>query len=843
MLSDAALMAGCAAFEIRYVATPATTGPSRVRMFLTAKSYGRHPSAAEAAVFAACTKLPSGFQTGVPIDGPGFGVSQHEQGELIVELRGDEELTQPQWAYIPADFYYVLNDEPGDGSGWPGFWRSLTTVAAPVTVSLLFKQTDVHWDERNVLGRLLTDLSRFSEQRTEYDLMDRPTVYPACMNAKLALTSWQRRLERLQRPLLARIAVRSEISTAVTTATALATAIASSRDAGRATPMYYETPETPGDSRQASFSFDWLEIVPWGGHGVWIDELAPTSLRRFPYLFGISDAASLAVLPVPDAQGVTGMPRARRLTAHREELLADSWKEAEGVLLGAALHQGIPSSPVVLPLAAINRHVLIVGQPGSGKTTTLMSCLARLWREHRIPFLVIESVKAEYRSLIDLEGFEDLQVITLGNERVAPLRLNPLQPPPGVPSELHQTAVLATLKLALPLGVPLPQILSTALELTYQAAGWSDETTMEDGVDPPTLRDLRRYYAVAVEQLGYVGEGRDTRPAFEARLNSLLNRYMGKMLDTVRSTDFEALLTHPTVIEMNEIQDVEERSVLAALILDQVRAFAKRRGSSGGVLRHVTVIEEAHRLLARASSTTSSDESGDNTRAESIRAFCEAIGEMRALGEGFILSSQSPEALATVAVANTGTRIVHRMESAKDRNAVLDDMDASPLVRQIAARLSRGEAAIRWPERDEAQIVRVTTASGVDSQREIDASLVAERMTSHGKHNRELLPYRLCSTQVCRNGCESTVRQVGRNGARSVQQAATAVWLDKAKSGHERALTIAALASSEVGQNVQRIHCVGAHLEADGAAFYGGESVIARRALEDVARLAGGLDD
>ena len=38
------------------------------------------------------------------------------------------------------------------------------------------------------------------------------------------------------------------------------------------------------------------------------------------------------------------------------------------------------------------------------------------------------------------------------------------------------------------------------------------------------------------------------------------------------------------------------------------------------------------------------------------------------------MSSQSPSALAEAAVANTGTRIIHRLESSADREIVLPDV-------------------------------------------------------------------------------------------------------------------------------------------------------------------------
>ena len=62
-------------------------------------------------------------------------------------------------------------------------------------------------------------------------------------------------------------------------------------------PMYDEAPIEQADILQANFSFDWLEILPAGWPRHLDDESAPNSLRRFPYLFGLNDAAGLLALP------------------------------------------------------------------------------------------------------------------------------------------------------------------------------------------------------------------------------------------------------------------------------------------------------------------------------------------------------------------------------------------------------------------------------------------------------------------------------------------------------------------------------------------------------------------
>ena len=170
-------------------------------------------------------------------------------------------------------------------------------------------------------------------------------------------------------------------------------------------------------------------------------------------------------------------------------------------------------------------------------------------------------------------------VFTLGNETISPLRLNPLAPPSRVRCEVHQSAVMASLKLALPLFPPQPQILAKAIARTYSKAQWDDDTTISDGIDPPTLRDLLKHYRIVFNEIGYEGEARNIGLAFQTRLESLLQGSRGKLLDTIRSSNFDDLLSKPVVIEMNEIHDADEKAVLAAFLLDRIRAAANKRGA------------------------------------------------------------------------------------------------------------------------------------------------------------------------------------------------------------------------------------------------------------------------
>jgi hypothetical protein len=559
----------------------------------------------------------------------------------------------------------------------------------------------------------------------------------------------------------------------------------------------------------ALHSLEWLEIAPWGGHRIWSEEDAPHSLRRLPYLVSVAEASTLAVLPVPGEQGAPGFPLKRKGQATGRIIQAP--EDGPGIALGVFVQEGKSVGEARLPLSVMNRHTLVVGASGSGKTTTVLSLLAVLWREHRKPFLAIEPTKTEYRSLLDVAGMEDLRVISFGRDDLAPIRLNPLAPPPGVRCETHRGSVMSALKGALPLEGPLPQILESALERAYLQAGWEDDSTSEDGERPPTIRDLVDAVEEVIDREGYVGEVRETfRAALSLRLRSLTRGARGVVLDTVESIDFEDLMHRPVVVELDEVGDSYDKAMLAALLLERIRASAKNRSERS--LTHVTVLEEAHRLLAKLGKA-------ESTQALAITAFCEAIAEMRAYGEAFVISSQSPSALADAAVANTNTRILHRMESAADRDVVLRDLDAGDRARQGAARLDAGEAIAKWPGMDEPEELRVRAADGVDTGHLITNDEVRKRMASETSAVRRLMPYRLCTREMCPRGCVVAVRAQGRKLARDQANAASAIW--RAEGGTSRALTpIVDRLVEAADRDPQTAYCAAAHLEIARDAFH-----------------------
>ena len=485
LLSNVFSLPGCSALEYRYVLSPSESGSLRVALYFVVKSYSDYGN--EDTVRAALELVRGTFSPQFKLE---LSPRRHRHmidaptlGMPILELRRRETLIEPVYGYVPAQSFYLIDHNLGDGSGWTNFWDPLPKVTSPIELSFLFKQTNLTREEHYECSANISELYRISEARVEPNILGDDTHYPADTNARMAYESWDGLLRKLQRCFLVRVAIRGPLTLTSPLAARLCGAL--SRSAESVTTDAELTVDPPREDSQAvsaSESFDWLEIYPWGGHYLWrpdhVDVL-PHSLRRFPYLFSLDDAASIAMLPVPDERGAAGLPIGRRSDGRRQPIANDG---ALDIQLGYFRHHGEAGDPAGMSLAALNRHTLVVGASGSGKTTTVMTILTRLWRERNVPFLVIEPTKREYRSLLNVDGMDDLHVLTIGREDICAFRLNPLQPPKGVRLENHMSSLMAMFKLALPLFYPIPPLLEDALERAFGEAGWRyDDSESAEG--------------------------------------------------------------------------------------------------------------------------------------------------------------------------------------------------------------------------------------------------------------------------------------------------------------------------------------------------------------------------
>jgi uncharacterized protein len=399
------------------------------------------------------------------------------------------------------------------------------------------------------------------------------------------------------------------------------------------------------------------------------------------------------------------------------------------------------SGPFSVSLDTLNRHTFVCGATGGGKSWTIRALLEALSRHgDGIPWLVIEPAKAEYARmagrLADLEK-SGVLIIAPGDPRVAPAGLNPLEPAslaPGDPDRTFPLQSHADLLRALFLATfradePFPQVLSRTLTECYQAAGWDlvtgaplrtwDPETGQPGGGKdrrlpryPTLGSLQQRALEVVKQIGYGEDVRKNVQGFvDVRIGSLRTGAPGRFFQGGHPLDLAALLRRNVVFEIEGITNDQDKAfVIGAvlirlyeqLLLEERERFA--REGTDAKLRHVTVIEEAHRLLRHVPL--------DSPAAYSLELFATLLAEIRAYGEGIIVAEQIPSKLILDVIKNTALKIVHRLPAADDREAVGGTMNMSEAQSQHVVTLPPGDAAVFADGMDRPLLVRMPDSEG-----------------------------------------------------------------------------------------------------------------------------------
>lgn len=370
-------------------------------------------------------------------------------------------------------------------------------------------------------------------------------------------------------------------------------------------------------------------------------------------------------------------------------------QEEHVLQLGKIIQHGRPLAykSVNLPRKELNKHVFITGVTGAGKTTT---CL-RLLLESGLPFLVIEPAKTEYRALHAHDPEVDYYV--LGREDLSTFRLNPFE---LVSPKQHLLAHISTLKATLnavfPMEAAMPQIVEEAIIRAYKNKGWDINHTinfLED--DPwdakanawPTFADMIHELDAVIESKKMGTEFAEKyRGSLVARLSSLTLGVKGCMLNTRRSMDFTQLLDKKIVIELDELKDEDDKALFMGLIIGRLAECMKHRHREMPDFQHLTLIEEAHRLLSRP-------EPGEGgSKKMGVDMFANLLAEVRKYGEGLIIADQIPNKLVADVIKNTNTKIVHRLFAADDRNAIGDAMGLSDEQKDFLPLLQPGETVI-----------------------------------------------------------------------------------------------------------------------------------------------------
>lgn len=365
-------------------------------------------------------------------------------------------------------------------------------------------------------------------------------------------------------------------------------------------------------------------------------------------------------------------------------------KEGESISLGISSL----GYDVEFPIKLFKKHAFIAGVPGAGKTNTMLHLVTSLWRDsdEKIPFLVLEPAKQEYRALAKIKGMEELRIFSPGADTHFPLHINPFQFPVGLTLAEHIANLNAVFAGAFELPAPSPHFIDTCIEKVYLDKGWNvneRNTLNEKGEyrhEFPTLQELYASLEVAVKNSHYQGETLgNLQSVLEVRVGSLLKREIGNVYNVRESIlKPEQWLDVPAIIELESLGE-GPANFMSLLLSTLIRETLKVRKTSDNKnkqkrskkeLKHVIFYEEAHNLIGPDTDSPM----GDNVdpKISATKYVVKMLAEVRALGEGIVIADQLPTVMAPEVLKNTGLKIAHRITAQDDRALLGSTMSASP---------------------------------------------------------------------------------------------------------------------------------------------------------------------
>lgn len=497
--------------------------------------------------------------------------------------------------------------------------------------------------------------------------------------------------------------------------------------------------------------------VYWNSHL----KTVPMRAQRLCRLNSLEEIANFFRIPIPVRPGFPGFLLDTGLGDF------SSRKKIRSVVrLGSYLDEsGQADIPAWFDSQQLAKHGLIVGVPGSGKTTAMFNILYQLWNvpdEQKIPFIILEPAKTEYRALKLLPEFaKDMLVFTLGDESVSPFRFNPMEVLPGIKIENHISRLQACFVGAFDLFDPLPIFLEQAIRRTYLEKGWyEDSRGGEEGLETPTLSDLCRNAEYIVANSGFDSKMRsDFQASLLERLNSLRRGSKGRMLDTRQSIPMEELMGRPVVLELDSLNG-DEKSLMMMFLLSYVYEYCKVKRKSGSPLKHMLLVEEAHNLI---SSQGAGGDNRANPKAQTIELFVNMLAEMRALGQGILIADQLPTAIASQAVKQTNVKILMRVTAKDDREEIGNTMDLNEEQMHQVVNFKTGHAYLYHEGEDRVRMIRMLNFKGEhDVEEPPEDDFLKEIMSDYEATHRSLyLPYEECSA-TC-DKCNRRVRNQAEN--------------------------------------------------------------------------------
>ena len=398
------------------------------------------------------------------------------------------------------------------------------------------------------------------------------------------------------------------------------------------------------------------------------------------------ELCGLCTIPTENTVGFsinTEKPFSLHTVSNRDDQVIGNIAEYDRVL---------PNIQFGLNKADINKHVFVCGMTGYGKTNTVKKILEAF---PDVPYLVIEPAKKEYRNMSDSP-----KVYTFGRPEINCVRMNPFYIMPGVNPQQHIDLLKDLFSASFAFYGPMPYIFEKCLNRIYLKKGWnlslgfhpllvnenvrSNEGLFDDEAIEkkyrinshrylfPTMQDLKDEIKSYIDnELEYEGDVKgNIKSAIESRIDSLCIGSKGYMFNTNDITDFDQLVGQKAVIELEGLSDDADKAFALGMLIIFINEFRQieKEVSGGEGLKHILVIEEAHRLLKNVSATQNEDIG--NPKGKSVEHFANLLAEMRSYGQGVIVAEQIPCKLTPDVIKNSSVKIVHRIVAKDDQEII-----------------------------------------------------------------------------------------------------------------------------------------------------------------------------
>lgn len=388
---------------------------------------------------------------------------------------------------------------------------------------------------------------------------------------------------------------------------------------------------------------------------------------------------------------------------------------------------------LAVPLATLAKHTLVAGVNGSGKTNTILGILSGLAKK-QFPFLVLEPAKTEYvewalqyNEQLEKDQSEGrrqdetaIRIMMPGKNRYVmngkeyaikdKLTFNPFEvislrdeEPDESEIMAHIDRVKSVFAAAFPMQEILPVVMERLIYHIYTERKWLSKTeqtsvNIEGGRKFPNLNYLKSFIRAVIADLEY--EERITRnitAALTTRIDSLLQGWKREMLNVVSSPNnfWRDLFSGKCVINLSGMGDDTDRSFIMSMLLMFLYEYriAESEANLAGfsfnsnTLRHLMVVEEAHRVMERCLDMTAS-------QYKSGMLFSNMLSEIRAYGQGLMIVDQVPSRLIPDAIKNTNVKIIHKLVSMDDIESMAGSLGLDLQQQKIIPRLSTGQAIV-----------------------------------------------------------------------------------------------------------------------------------------------------